>query len=64
MLCPLAVYEIHTLCLGELVNFTSGETGEGFLGKCVLNWLACCIISVFVLSGVKADSCVMKGEVD
>lgn len=47
----LLVDEVHTLGLGELVNLTTGNTGEELLGESVGDWLACEGIEVSTLPG-------------
>jgi hypothetical protein len=37
----LAVNPVHTLGLGELVDFATDDAGDKFLGKGVADWLAC-----------------------
>lgn len=41
LLSLIGVVFVHSLCLGELVDFTSNETGEEFFGKGMGHGLAC-----------------------
>jgi uncharacterized membrane protein len=41
VLSALTVEEVLALGLGELVNFSTGESNKQFFGELMLDWLAC-----------------------
>ena len=58
----LTIDEVHSLGLGELVDFSTCETDEELLGELVGNWLACENTRISTVSSCKQDSAGSREE--